>query len=66
MCCRPPEQEEQGARLFEALGRAGPPPSFEGSFIERRRRLYQEMSQAAHRMLELQKDILAIERILGG
>ncbi|KKM15953.1 hypothetical protein LCGC14_1690750 [marine sediment metagenome] len=66
MCCRPPEQDEQEARVYATLGRASPIPSFEGSFSERRRRAYQELAQYINHVLELQKDILAIERILGG
>jgi len=64
MCCRPPDQAEK-ADLYATLDRVGS-PSFQGSFIERRRRLYQEMSQHAERLMELQKDLLAVERILGG
>ena len=61
-----PEQDEQATPrgLYEALGMTGP-PSFEGSFIERRRRLYKEMVRYTNRLIDLQKDIIAIERILG-
>lgn len=67
---RPPEEQPDFDMAGEldfgnSLGGLGPLP-FRDSFIERRSQLYHQRSDAMDRIISIQRDIIAIERILGG
>ena len=51
--------------ILQALGSFGP-PRFRESFRERLARLYRQRSERMDRILDVQRDIMAIEQILGG
>ena len=55
--------DEEQADLRGAGGFSAPP--FHDSFLERRDRMYRERSDMMDRILRIQRDIDAIERILG-
>lgn len=56
--------EDEGPDLGRVLRGLGP-PRFNDSFIERRSRLYQQRSDYMDRIIRVQRDIEAIEHILG-
>ena len=58
-----PDMEQADLR-GAALGGFYAPP-FHDSFLERRNRLYRERSDVMDRIIRIQRDIMAIERILG-
>ncbi len=54
----------EGPALGRILGGIGP-PHLHDSFVERRSRLYHQRSDMMDRIVRIQRDIMAIERILG-
>ncbi len=58
-----PDMEQADLRGESPGGFYAPP--FHDSFLERRNRLYRERSDVMDRIIRIQRDIMAIERILG-
>ena len=59
------QADQSGPSLESIVGVTGGPPPFLDSFLERRNRLYRQRSDYMDRVVRIQRDIMAIECILG-
>lgn len=67
MAGRPDEEQadtKDESPLGAVLGSMGP-PAFRESFMDRRSRLYRQRSDMMDRIVRIQRDIMALECILG-